>query len=55
MDGSSQNRSGVGFILITPEGVPLHYALQLLSKILNNEVEYKAFITCLNLAKALGA
>lgn len=56
VDGSSnKNMGGVILILVTPEGDPLHYALWLLFKTLNNEAKYKALIIGLNLEKALMA
>ena len=54
MDGSS-NEGGLGasLILVRPEGHRMHCALKFGFKASNNEVEYEALITGLNLANEI--
>lgn len=53
---SSIDGSGAGYILTPPEGGdPLRYALVLTFKATNNEAEYEAFITGLQLSRWIGA
>jgi len=42
-------------VLISPEKETLKYTIRLQFPAMNNEAEYKALITRLSLAKALGA
>ena len=52
VDGSSNLlRSGARLILFSPEGDVAAYALRFEFSIINNEVEYKALIAGLNIAK----
>ena len=52
MDGSSnEGGSGAGLILVSPEVYRMHYTLRFGFKASNNNVEYEALITGLNLAK----
>ncbi|KAD3640516.1 hypothetical protein E3N88_29739 [Mikania micrantha] len=54
-DGSSTNeRNGAGFILTTPEGVELAYAIRLDFPNTNNEAEYEALLAGLRMASTLG-
>ncbi|GKF33755.1 reverse transcriptase domain-containing protein, partial [Tanacetum coccineum] len=51
-DGSSCLKgSGVGFILMNPEGVEFTYALRFKFEASNNEAEYEALIAGLRIAK----
>ena len=55
-DGSATKKvGGVGVVLISPKGETLKYAARLQFPTTNNEIEYKALLTGLSLAKALGA
>ena len=55
-DGSSRLiGAGVGLVLITPEDKSIEYALKIQFKATNNEAEYEAVITRLQLCKALEA
>ncbi|XP_010248423.1 PREDICTED: uncharacterized protein LOC104591315 [Nelumbo nucifera] len=55
VDGSSNQRgSGAGLILYGPSEVKLEYALLFGFEASNNEAEYEALITGLNLAKEMG-
>ena len=54
MDGSSNDEgSGADLILINPEGHRMHYALRFRFKASNNEAEYEALITGLELSREL--
>ena len=54
VDGSSnEGGSRVGLILVSPEGYRMHCALKFGFKASNNEAEYEALITRLNLAKEI--
>ena len=54
MDGSSnEGGSRVGLILVSPEGHRMHCTLRFRFKASNNETEYEALITGLNLAKEI--
>ena len=56
MDGSATRKvGGAGVVLISPEKEKLKYAIILQFPVTNNEAEYKALLTGLSLAKALGA
>ena len=56
VDGSStQYVGGIGVILKSPEGDKLKYVARLQYQTTNNEVEYKALLKGLELAKYLGA
>ena len=56
MDGSSTlYAGGIGVILKSPEGDKLKFAAHLQYQTTNNEVEYKALLKGLELAKSLGA
>ena len=56
MDGSATRKvGGAGVVLISPEKEKLKYAIILQFLATNNEAEYKALLTGLSLAKALGA
>ena len=52
-DASNNNGSGAGMMLISPEGHKIHYALCFEFLMSNIEVEYRALITGLCLAKEL--
>ncbi|XP_075654790.1 uncharacterized protein LOC142624955 [Castanea sativa] len=55
-DGSATKKEGrVGVVLISLEKETLKYAVRLQFPPANNEAKYEAFLTRLNLAKALGA
>ena len=54
VDGSSnEGGSGASLILVSPEGHRMHCALRFEFKASNNEAEYEALITGLNLAKKM--
>jgi ribonuclease HI len=56
IDGaSSQQGSGAGLAVISPQGDVLNYALHLMFPMTNNIVEYEAMIVGLKLVKELGA
>ena len=53
VDGSACNKgSGIGIVLISPEGVVLEQSLRLAFKASNNEEEYEALLTGLSCARA---
>ena len=52
---SNDNGSGVGMMLISPEGHKIHYAICFGFNASNNETEYKALIAGLHLARELQA
>jgi len=55
-DGSStQKGGGAGVVITSPEKDILEYGVQLRFPITNNEEEYKALLTRLRTARALGA
>ena len=55
-DGLATKKVGeAGVVLISPEGETLKYVVKLQFLAINNEAEYKALLTGLSLAKALGA
>lgn len=54
-ESSTQKRGGVGVIITTPERDTLKYGVQIQFLMTNNEAEYKAILTGLRVAKALGA
>ena len=55
-DGSATKKvGGAGVVFISPKGETLKYAARLQFPATNNEIEYKALLTGLSLAKALGA
>lgn len=55
VDGSSNtNESGVGLILVNPEGDVIQYVLHFRFSSTNNEAEYEALITGLRISKKLG-
>jgi ribonuclease HI len=55
IDGSStKEMSGVGVILVSPEGDKFEYALQLRFRATNNEAEYEALLAGLRLSKGMG-
>ena len=54
MDGySNEGGSRAGLILVSPEGHQMHCTLRFGFKASNNEAEYEALITGLNLAKEM--
>ena len=56
VDGSSMlYAGGIGVILKSPKGDKLKFAAHLQYQTTNNEVEYKALLKGLELAKSLGA
>ncbi|KAL5546552.1 hypothetical protein UlMin_006239 [Ulmus minor] len=56
VDGSSTNNcSGVGVILVSPEGVRLSCALRFRFKVTNNQAKYEALLAGLRLAKEVSA
>ena len=56
VDGSStDNCSGAGVILVSPEGVRLSCALRFHFKATNNQAEYEALLAGLRLAKEVSA
>ena len=55
IDGSSYvNENGTGFVLESPTGEKVCYALRLEFPASNNEAEYEALIAELRLAKEMG-
>ena len=52
---STQKRGGAGVVITSPEEDILKYGVQLKFPVTNNEVEYKAILTRLRIAQALGA
>jgi ribonuclease HI len=55
IDGSStKEMSGAGVILVSPEKDKFEYALQLRFRATNNEAEYEALLTGLQLSKSMG-
>jgi len=56
VDGSATSeRSGVGLIVVLPEGHVHEHVLKFLFKASNNEVEYEALLAGMDLCYALGA
>lgn len=56
VDGLFTNQaSGTGLILITPNKMELEYAVRFGFKAMNNEAEYKALVIRLKLSRDLGA
>ena len=56
MDGASNTRgSGIGVVMISPEGVRLEKSLRLGFHASNNEAEYEALISSLRAIQQLGA
>ena len=56
VDGScSEQGSGAGVVIRSPEGVEVSYAVKFEFQLTNNQAEYEAFITRLGLAHALRA
>ena len=56
MDGSSTQHVGrIGVVLQSPEGDKLTYKVRLQYQATNNEVEYKALLKGLELAKSIEA
>lgn len=56
VDGSATNEgSGAGFVLISPDGTPIKYAVKLHFIASNNEAEYEALFSCLRLAIEMDA
>ena len=56
VDGlSRQHAGGIGVVLQSPEGDKLMYKVSLQYQATNNEVEYKAFLKGLELAKSIEA
>ena len=54
VDGAANaQRSGVGLILTSPEGIDIEYALRFGFRASNNEVEYETVIAGLNLAHSM--
>ena len=54
VDGATNAQgSGVGLILISPEGIDIEYALRFGFRASNNEAEYEAVIAGLNLAHSM--
>ena len=54
MDGSStQHAGGIGVVLQSPEGDKLKHKIRLQYQPTNNEVEYKALLKRLELAKSV--
>ena len=52
---STQKEGGAGVVITSPEKDVLKYGVQLKFPITNNEAEYKALLTGLRIARALGA
>ena len=52
-ESSNDGGSGVGLILISPEGHRMHCTLKFGFKASNNEAKYEALIARLNLAKEM--
>ena len=52
---SNKNGSGVGMMLISPEGYKIHFTLCFEFSMSNNEAKYEALITGLRLVKELQA
>ena len=56
VDGSrSEQGSGAGVVIRSPEGVEVSYAIKFEFLLTNNQAEYEAFITGVGLAHALRA
>ena len=56
MDGAANAQgSGPGLILTSPDGIDMEYALRLSFQASNNEAEYKAVISGLNLTHSMKA
>jgi len=56
MDGSATSEgSGVGLIVVSPEGHVHEHALKFMFKALNNEAEYEALLASMDLYHALRA
>ena len=56
MDGSStENSSGAGIVLITPEGEDLHFAVRFKFPASNNVAEYEALIIGMEMAMKAGS
>ena len=54
VDGAANSQgSGAGMILTSPDGIDVEYALRFGFKASNNEAEYEAVITGLNLAHSM--
>ena len=51
----SEQGSGVGIVIRSPEGVEISYAVKFEFQLTNNQAEYEVFITGLGLAYALRA
>ena len=51
---SASSMGGVGMVLLSPEKDILRYEVQLQLPTMNNEAKYKAVLTSLRIAKALG-
>ena len=52
-EAANAQRSGVGLILTSPEGIDIEYALSFGFRAYNNEAEYEAVIAGLNLAHSM--
>ena len=49
----SEQGSGAGVVIRSPEGAEVSYAVKFKFQLTNNQVEYEAFITGIGLAHAL--
>ena len=54
-DASSAAKTGVGIVIITPEGIRLEHSFRLRFRAFNNETEYEALLARLRAVLGMGA
>ena len=54
-DASSATKTGVGIVIITPEGIRLEHSFRLRFRAFNNETEYEALLARLRAVLGMGA
>ena len=54
-DASSAAKTGVGIVIITPEGIRLEHSFRLRFRAFNNEAEYEALLAGLRAVLGMGA
>ena len=55
IDGAANQRgSGVGFVLVSPEGITIEKSLRLEFSAMNNEAEYEALLEGMSMIRKLG-